>query len=80
MNGSVYKRCPCTETSGGKQQKKKACKKSHGSWFYTHDVPTFGGEREPRIKQGGFPTKEAAATAGQGEAGKEGTGCSGRRG
>ena len=62
MNGSVYKRCPCTETSGGKQQK-KACKKSHGSWFYAHDVPSFDNERRPRAKRGGFPTKAAAEEA-----------------
>jgi hypothetical protein len=34
------------ETSGGKQQQqKKACKKSHGSWFYAHDVPASGAGR-----------------------------------
>jgi hypothetical protein len=61
MNGSVYKRRPCTKTSSDKQ--KKACKKNHGSWYFIHDVPTFGGERRPRIKRGGFPTKDAAENA-----------------
>jgi Phage integrase, N-terminal SAM-like domain len=61
MNGSVSKRCPCTRKPGKRQG--KTCKKDHGSWYFTHDVPTFGGEIRPRIQRGGFPTKDAAEVA-----------------
>lgn len=61
MNGSVYKRCPCTKDKGGKQNK-KTCKKDHGSWYFTHDLPAVDGRR-PRIRRGGFPAKDAAETA-----------------
>lgn len=62
MNGSVYKRCPCTEARGG-TKKQKTCKKNHGSWYYTHDLPAFEGGQRSRIKRGGYPTKDAAEDA-----------------
>jgi integrase len=59
MNGTVYKRCPCTKAQGRKQV--KSCKKDHGTWYFTHEVPAYEGRR--RIRRGGFRTKEAAEKA-----------------
>ena len=41
----------------------KTCKKDHGSWFFRHDVPTYGTQGRNRIKRGGFLTKDAAEAA-----------------
>jgi integrase-like protein len=64
MNGSVFKRCPCTEkTRRGKAAKQtRSCKKEHGSWYFVHDIPTADGRR-PQIKRGGYPGKEEAGEA-----------------
>lgn len=59
MNGSVYKRCPCTKKHGRKQIKN--CRKDHGTWYFTHEVPTYDGRK--RIRRGGYRTKEAAEQA-----------------
>jgi hypothetical protein len=59
MNGTVYKRCPCTKAQGRKQVKN--CKKDHGTWYYTHEVQAYEGRR--RTRRGGFRTKEAAEKA-----------------
>jgi hypothetical protein len=66
MNGSVFKRCPCTvkgKSSGGsKKMKTRACKKDHGSWYFAHDLAAADGSR-PRVRRGGYRTKEDAETA-----------------
>jgi hypothetical protein len=66
MNGSVFKRCPCTEGSrqGGKNNGAQlgTCKKNHGSWYFVHDPITPDGSRR-RTKRGGYPAKEDAAAA-----------------
>jgi integrase len=59
MNGSVYKRCPCTKAQGRKQVKN--CRKDHGTWYFTHELPAYGNRK--RIRRGGFPTREAAEKA-----------------
>jgi hypothetical protein len=42
MNGSVFKRGPCTEkTRKGDTARKstRTCVKNHGSWYFKHDLP-----------------------------------------
>jgi hypothetical protein len=65
MNGSVFKRCPCTENAGkGKAARKntRTCAKEHGSWYFKHDLPGGDGRR-PQVKRGGYRKKEDAETA-----------------
>ncbi len=62
MNGSVFKRCPCTENGKRVGKKARACKKDHGSWYFVHDMATADGSRR-RIRRGGYHTKEAAEQA-----------------
>ncbi|GAB3435442.1 tyrosine-type recombinase/integrase [Flindersiella endophytica] len=57
MNGSVFKRCPCTE------KVRQSCKKEHGSWYFVHDLPTLPGARRRRARQGGFGSKAEAQEA-----------------
>lgn len=61
MNGSIYKVCPCTKAQGRKQIRN--CKKDHGKWYFTHDLPSMAGGGRRRIKRGGFTTREAAEQA-----------------
>jgi hypothetical protein len=58
MNGSVFKRCPCSGKHDGKGNG-KTCKKPHGSWYFVHDLPSDG-KRRPQVKRGGFATKPEA--------------------
>lgn len=62
MNGSVFKRCPCTENGKRAGKKARTCKKDHGSWYFVHDMATADGSRR-RIRRGGYRTKEAAEVA-----------------
>jgi hypothetical protein len=65
MNGSVFKRCACTgngKTSSDAKKKTRACKKDHGSWYFVHDLAAADGSR-PRVRRGGYRTKEDAETA-----------------
>jgi hypothetical protein len=57
MNGSIFKRCPCTGKQPGKE-KGKTCA-NHGSWYFVHDLPGGAGRR-PQHKRGGFATKQSA--------------------
>jgi hypothetical protein len=57
MNGSVFKRCPCTEkTRKGDTARKstRTCVKNHGSWYFKHDLPGGDGRR-PQVKRGPSP-------------------------
>jgi hypothetical protein len=59
MNGSVFKRRPCTEKRGSTDGT-RTCKKSHGSRYYVHDLP---GTARRQAKRGGYATKTDAETA-----------------
>jgi integrase len=56
VNGSVFKKCPCTSRS----KRGKTCKKDHGSWAFIHDVPALPGAKRRRISRAGFATKTLA--------------------
>jgi hypothetical protein len=58
VNGSVFKRYPCSGKHDGKGNG-KTCKKEHGSWYFVRDL---SGDRtgRPRVKRGGFATKPEA--------------------
>ena len=64
MNGSVFKRCRCTENTRKNETARTArsCRKEHGSWYFVHDLPAVGGDRS-QVKRGGYPTKEDAENA-----------------
>ncbi len=61
MKGSVLKRCGCPVELDSRGRR-KACKKSHGSWYFVADVSEPGGRRQ-QVKRGGFPTKAEAERA-----------------
>jgi hypothetical protein len=52
MNGSAFKRCPCTGNGKRGDKKTRTCKKEHGSWYFVHDLPAADGRR-PQLKRGG---------------------------
>lgn len=62
MNGSVFKRCPCTENGKNGKGKARTCAKDHGSWYFKHDLPAADGRR-PQVKRGGYRTKDDAEQA-----------------
>jgi hypothetical protein len=62
MRGSVYKRCTCPAAVDSKGRR-KACKLSHGSWYYVADLPPAPDGLRRQDKRGGFATKAAAEQA-----------------
>lgn len=63
MKGSISKRCPCPVERDSKGRK-KACRKSHGSWSFVGDLghdPTTGKRRQ--VRKSGFRTADEAEAA-----------------
>ncbi|MGH8973677.1 MAG: Arm DNA-binding domain-containing protein, partial [Acidimicrobiia bacterium] len=62
MSGTVFYR----HRDGGRCRHPRAGRGScpGGSWSYVVDLPTWDGKRRQK-KQGGFPTRQAAAEASQ---------------
>jgi integrase len=68
----VYKRCKCRDADGkdigARCPKLKRADNSwnpkHGTWYFALELPPGpGGKRRPRMRRGGFATREAAETA-----------------
>lgn len=70
-DGSLYKRCKCRDENdrelGAKCPQLKngnAWNPKHGTWYYAIELRRGpGGQRRPRLRAGGYPTKEAATEA-----------------
>lgn len=70
-DGSLYKRCKCRDENGKELGAKcpdlkngNAWNSKHGTWYYALELKRGpGGKRRPRLRAGGYPTKEAAAQA-----------------
>lgn len=72
MSDSVYKRCKCKGPDGRElgsecpelKRRDGAWNARHGSWYYALELPPGpGGKRRPRLRRGGFATREAAEAA-----------------
>ena len=69
----VYKRCKCRTGDGKKElgtgcpdlkRKDGAWNPRHGTWYFALELPPGpGGKRRPRLRRGGFDTREAAEAA-----------------
>ena len=70
-DGSLYKRCKCRDENGRELgascpdlKNGNAWNSKHGTWYYAIELRRGpGGQRRPRLRAGGFPTKEAATEA-----------------
>ena len=72
MNDSIYKRCKCRDDDGKElgadcpelKRRDGAWNPRHGTWYYALELPPGpGGKRRPRLRRGGFATREAAEAA-----------------
>lgn len=75
MSGdSIYKRCKCKDLATGKELgaacpdlKRKggsSWSSTHGTWYFALELPPGpGGRRRPRMRRGGFATREDAEAA-----------------
>lgn len=72
MSEPVYKRCKCRDADG--KDIGVSCPKlkradgswnpKHGTWYFALELPPGpGGKRRPRLRRGGYETREAAADA-----------------
>src|SRR5712691_8760218 len=63
--GSLYRRCGCRDENTGRLLGARCPglrSPSHGSWYFSADLPSAAGERR-RGRRGGFATSAAAAAA-----------------
>jgi hypothetical protein len=64
-HGSVYRRCGCRDELTGRLLG-AGCpglrSPSHGSWYFSADLPSAAGERR-RVRRGGFETRADAVAA-----------------
>lgn len=72
MSDSIYKRCKCRDSGGkergadcpGLKRRDGAWNPRHGTWYFALELPSApGGKRRPRLRRGGFATREAAEAA-----------------
>ena len=72
MSDSVYKRCKCKGGDGKElgadcpklKRRDKTWSPVHGTWYFALELPLGpGGARRPRMRRGGFPSKEVAEAA-----------------
>ena len=64
-HSSLYRRCGCRdEATGWMLGARCPClgSPSHGSWYFSADLPSAAGERR-RVRRGGFATRAAAVAA-----------------
>jgi integrase len=64
-HGSVYRRCGCRDENTGRLLGARCpglSSPSHGSWYFSADLPSPAGERR-RVRRGGFAAKAAAVAA-----------------
>ena len=64
-HGSVYRRCGCRDENTGKLLGKRCPalqSPSHGSWYFSAELPSPAGERR-RVRRGGFAARSAAVAA-----------------
>jgi hypothetical protein len=62
--GSVYKRCGCTDPETGRQlggRCPRLAGSRHGSWYIELELPAGPGGQRCRIRRGGYPSRAAAA-------------------
>jgi integrase len=70
-DGSLYKRCKCRDADGKEAgascpdlKSGNAWNSKHGTWYYALELKRGpGNKRRPRLRAGGYPTKEAATQA-----------------
>jgi len=62
--GSVFRRCGCTDPVTGRQYGTRcprlAAGSRHGSWYVRLELPTGLDGRRRRIRRGGYPSRKAA--------------------
>ena len=62
--GSVFRRCGCTDPVAGRQYGSRcprlAAGGRHGSWYVRLELPGGLDGRRRRIRRGGYPTRKAA--------------------
>ena len=72
MSDSIYKRCKCPGADGREagagcpelRRRDGAWNPRHGTWYFALELPPGpGGKRRPRLRRGGFATREAAEAA-----------------
>jgi integrase len=72
VNDSIYKRCKCRDDDGKERgadcpdlkRRDGAWNPRHGTWYFALELPPGpGGKRRPRLRRGGFATREAAEAA-----------------
>lgn len=73
MSDSIYKRCKCKDPATGKElgadcpdlrRKGGSWSSAHGTWYFALELPPGpGGKRRPRMRRGGFATREEAEAA-----------------
>lgn len=72
VSDPVYKRCKCKDGAGRElgaacpdlRRKDGAWNPRHGTWYFAVELaPGPGGKRRPRMRRGGFATREAAEAA-----------------
>jgi integrase len=72
VNDSIYKRCKCRGADGRElgadcpdlRRKDGAWNPRHGTWYFALELPPGpNGRRRPRLRRGGFATREAAEAA-----------------
>ena len=64
-HGSLYRRCGCRDEATGRLLGARCPglgSPSHGSWYFSADLPSATGDRR-RVRRGGFATRAAAAAA-----------------
>ena len=62
--GSVFRRCGCTDPVTGRQYGTRcprlAAGGRHGSWYVRLELPAGLDGHRPRIRRGGYPSRRAA--------------------
>jgi integrase len=64
-HGSVFRRCGCRDQETGRLLGAKCPglgSVRHGSWYFSADLPSPGGQRR-RVRRGGFATRSSAVSA-----------------
>jgi integrase len=72
VSDSIYKRCKCRDDGGRERgadcpdlrRKDGAWSPRHGTWYFALELPPgLNGKRRPRLRRGGFATRDDAETA-----------------
>ena len=72
MSDSIYKRCKCRDDAGKDigarcpklRRADASWNPKHGTWYFALELPSGpNGRRRPRMRRGGYATREAAAAA-----------------